>query len=143
MNEMSLSRLYRRLTSGRARDAVDAAELVDAMAHDGADGERRTAVAAKLAVSPPHADLARVQAPHLRWASGIAACLAVVFGLWSWHGAEMQRGSEVAGSAARATTSDRIFTMQDRIFATADSAGARGHARDNDKVFSGSFSRGG
>jgi hypothetical protein len=57
MNEMSLSRLYRRLVSARPQPAIDAADLTDA-------GEmsqpRREALAAKLASSTEYADLARM-----------------------------------------------------------------------------------
>jgi hypothetical protein len=57
MNEMSLSRLYRRLVSARPQPVIDAADLTDA-------GEmsqpRREALAAKLASSTEYADLARM-----------------------------------------------------------------------------------
>jgi len=57
MNEMSLSRLYRRLVSARPQPAIDAVDLADA-------GEmsqpRRDALAAKLATSTEYADLARM-----------------------------------------------------------------------------------
>jgi hypothetical protein len=184
MNDMSLSSLYRRLTSARVRVDVDATELVDALAPTGgADAERRAAMAAKLAASRPYARLARmlrelrpasealagkvnerrhaahparqrdlrpaagarrVHAPHLRWASGIAACLAVVFGLWSWHGSELQSSGGVAMSTETAASKpDRIFTTQDKIFASSGDAGVHGHARDSDELFRGNFSRGG
>lgn len=194
MNDMSLSRLYRRLLCARARHAVDAAgldaaALVEAVATGaGSDAQVSAdseAVVALLAVSPPHADLARllralrpasealagnlgqgrrivhparlrdqrlaasgrraqVRRPatgRLRWAGGIAATFALVFGLWAWHGQQTQRWSDVAASATTSPTRDRIFTSRDRIFASSTDAGA--HARSSDKLFQGSFSAGG
>ena len=58
MNDNSLSRLYRRLTSARSADLA-ADELVAAVSGE-ADATRREAVAAKLATSAPEADLARL-----------------------------------------------------------------------------------
>ncbi|MEP7042400.1 MAG: hypothetical protein ABI843_05025 [Dokdonella sp.] len=57
MNEMSLSRLYRRLVTGRPQPALDAAELVDA---GDISESRRDALAAKLASSTEYADLTRM-----------------------------------------------------------------------------------
>lgn len=179
MNEMSLSRLYRRLTSARAHPDVDAAELVDALKTDTAAG--REAVAQTLAVSPPHADLARMlrelqptsesfvgkvnerrhiahparqrelrpaagarrmHAPHLRWVGGIAACFALVLGLWSWHGEEMQGGGNVAASKAAPSSKDRIFTTNDRIFASStETHHLKTHG--GDELFHANFSSGG
>jgi hypothetical protein len=60
MNEMSLSRLYRRMTSRTVRN-VNADELVDALAPDsGLTAERREALAADVAASAAQADLARM-----------------------------------------------------------------------------------
>jgi len=57
MNEMSLSRLYRRLVSARPQPAIDAADLTDA---GEMSAPRRDALAAKLASSTEYADLARM-----------------------------------------------------------------------------------
>lgn len=63
MNDMSLSRLYRRLVSTRPHPAVDDAELVDALAPEAPAAEvdaRRAATIEKLASSPAHSALARM-----------------------------------------------------------------------------------
>lgn len=59
MNDMSLSSLYRRMTSGRTAE-VDAAELVAAATGAELAPDRREAVAAALAGSAAHASLARM-----------------------------------------------------------------------------------
>lgn len=73
MNEMSLSRLYRRLTEARPAPHVDAAELADALA----GAAPREALAMQLAASPRHADLARLlsalQADSEALAAGVNA----------------------------------------------------------------------
>ncbi len=179
MNEMSLSSLYRRLTSARARPDVDATELVDALKTNTTPG--REAVAETLAVSPPHADLARMlrelqpesevfagklnerrhvahparqrefrpaagarrmHAPHLRWVGGIAACFALVLGLWSWHGDEMRTGGNLAASTLSPPSNDRIFTTQDRIFTSSVETHHR-KTRGSDELFRANFSSGG
>lgn len=57
MNGFSLSRLHRRMTAARPRPVIDAADLADGFP---AGGSQRDALAAKLAASPAHADLARM-----------------------------------------------------------------------------------
>lgn len=57
MNGLSLSRLHRRMTAARPRPAIDAVDLADGLP---ADESQRDALAAKLAASPAHADLARM-----------------------------------------------------------------------------------
>jgi hypothetical protein len=57
MNEMSLSRLYRRLVSARPQPAIDAADLAD---RSELGQPRRDALAVKLAGSTEYADLARM-----------------------------------------------------------------------------------
>ena len=57
MNEMSLSRLYRRLVSARPQPAIDASDLTDGSEMS---QPRREALAAKLASSTEYADLARM-----------------------------------------------------------------------------------
>lgn len=179
MNERSLSRLYLRLQSERARTELDAQELVDALsgaaAHD--------TVAAQLAASPAHADLARMlkaleadsaafaadvnrtQRAHpmrgrdlrraaagvrhghvhrLRWAGGVAACLAVALGLsLSLRSTDdASRWQDVAAAARSVPQQDRIFASNDVIFST---TGARAHAppKPADQLFSSSFAAGG
>jgi hypothetical protein len=59
MNEMSLSALYRRLTSNGAAPSVEAEEIVAAV--DGTlQDERRDRIAERLSASAPHAALAHV-----------------------------------------------------------------------------------
>ncbi len=184
MNEMSLSRLYRRLRSARPHAGVDAHALADTMAHAAGSGSRvgahHEAVVAQLAVSPAHADLARLlralepesallanhvndvhrgvvplrqrearvvarahpkQAHALRWISGIAASVAVAFGLWTWQGEQQARRSSDVAAAATAQP-DRIFTSRDQIFASSD-ASPRRTARGHDELFRANFARGG
>ncbi len=182
MNEMSLSRLYRRLMSQRAQPAMNVDDLVEVVAPSaGADDDaRRDRVVAGLAQSPPHADLARllhalqpasetlvrdvrdsrrsahptrVREPRvaagarrghrthpLRWAGGIAACLSIALGLWSWHHADTTRRADIAMHSAPA--SDRIFTSNDVIFASSDAARRQksDYRGSGDEVFRGHFS---
>lgn len=65
MNEMSLSRLYRRLTAQRDQAVVTEADTADFVAVASGEAEalppaQRAAVAATVASSPRHADLARL-----------------------------------------------------------------------------------
>lgn len=183
MNDMSLSRLYRRLVSSRPQPDVEAADLVS-VADDGARAlseRHRDAVVAKLADSARHADLTRMlralkpesealatsvgeqrRAAHpqhargqrpaagarrghlhgLRWAAGMAACLAVVLGLWSREHADVAQGV-VAGSRTT-TLPDTIFASNDRIFSTVDDSRHRGApSHRGDEVFRGGFAVGG
>ncbi|NCT68206.1 MAG: hypothetical protein GXC76_11295 [Rhodanobacteraceae bacterium] len=175
MNEMSLSRLYRRLALARPAPAVDAAELVDALA-----GEAPCeTIATQLAASPAHADLARMlralqadsealaadvtatrrgahplrprsvrhhaAAPRrvahpLRWAGGLAACLAVALGVVGiWHGERAKQWDDVAAASQSVVRPDRIFTTRDRIFASAEPAGAHASGHGGDELFRGGF----
>lgn len=60
LNDRSLSRLYRLFTAKRTTAVeVDAEELATAVSGN-ADASNREAVASKLAISPRHADLARM-----------------------------------------------------------------------------------
>ena len=178
MNEMSLSRLYRRLTSDRAHDAVSVDDLVDVAASATVvDAERRDRVAADLAQSPPQADLARLlralqpvsesfakdvrdahrsahptrvrehriaagarRVQRLRWAGGIAACLSIALGLWSWHHADTSMHTGLAAHSAPAA--DRIFTSNDVIFASSSDAHRQTRALGGrgDELFRGHFS---
>jgi len=184
MNDMSLSRLYRRLVSSRPQRDVEAADLVAAAA-DGAQAlseRHRDGVVARLADSPKYADLTRMlralapesealatevagqrRAAHpqrareqrhsagarrgrlqgLRWAAGMAACLAVVLGLWSREHADVSQG--VVAGARSTTLPDTIFASNDRIFSTVDDSRHRdsGLHRRGDEVFSGGFAVGG
>ncbi len=182
MNDMSLSRLYRRLVSSCPQPDVEAADLVSA-ADDGAQAlseRHRDAVVAKLAASTKHADLTRMlralkpesealangvgeqrRAAHpqrareqraaagarrghlhgLRWAAGMAACLAVVLGLWSREHGDVAQGV-VAGAKSTALP-DTIFASNDRIFSTVDDSRHRGSSSHRDEVFRGGFAVGG
>ena len=187
MNEMSLSRLYRRLTSQRAQPAVSVEDLVEAAAPSvGAgsiDDARRTRVATHLAESPPQVDLVRMlralqpaseslardvsdsrrstahpprgreqrvaggarrsQSVHrLRWAGGVAACLSIALGLWSWHHADMAQQAAVAAAMQRAPSTDRIFVSNDTIFTSSSEAGRQKQhvGGGGDELFRGYFS---
>jgi hypothetical protein len=91
----------------------------------------------------PAAGARRRQVHRLGWAGGIAAGFALVFGLWSWHGAEMQHWSDVAASATTVPMPDRIFTSRDRIFASSADSGSGAPRRHGDELFRGNFSTGG
>ena len=95
MNDMSLSRLYRRLLSTREQPVVDAHELASAMGADGLASERRAALAADLAASPQHADLARM----LRALEPASAALAEHVGR-TRHLAHTQRTRHTRSAAA-------------------------------------------
>ena len=184
MNEMSLSRLYRRWVSQRAQPAVDAADLVAAAARparaEEIDSARRDRVVASLATSSPNADLVRMlralqpasealaetvgerarwahpahvreqrmaagarrghRVHRLRWAGGIAACVSVALGLWSWHHEDARQH---AAMAMRSTpVSDRIFVSNDVIFSSSSDAHQqeRGNGGRVDELFRGHFS---
>jgi hypothetical protein len=175
MNDMSLSRLYRRLVSTRPAVAVDAVELADAVSSDAAPSAARDAVVADLARSPAHAALARMlralkpdsealaasvresrvvhpqrqrdqrvaagarRGVHVRRISSIAACFAVVFGLWSWQGAH--RHDDVVASTTASPRADRIFTAEDHIFASSDAVPVQ-NLRRGDQVFRANFASG-
>lgn len=191
MNEMSLSRLYRRLLSTRAQPLVDAQELASVVNADPADAigaERREAVVASLANSPQQADLARMlnalmnasaalaenvdksrrtahpqrlrnarpaagarrgRVHYLRWAGGIAACLAVTLGLSLWHLEKVHHQHHHMATSTHPVhsvpLSDRIFTSNDVIFASSDETLRRQQApsHQGDELFRGSFAVGG
>lgn len=89
----------------------------------------------------------RMRVPHrpLRWAGGLAACLAVALGVVGiWHGRTGDLHRDGVASARTAQLPDRIFTSQDRIFASNDH---REHPRKQrhggDEVFRADFSAGG
>ena len=176
MNEMSLSRLYRRLTAGPSA-SVDAGRLVDAVAGKQADADvaaglaqssRLSALARMLgeldpasselaeAVNPArraahpaphretrrHAAVRRQRPAPLRWAGGLAACLAVALGVVGiWRGHQAERWNDVDANVSVATHPDRIFTTRDQIFASSSDAGQRAHGR-GDELFRGDFSGG-
>lgn len=186
MNDMSLSRLYRRLTSQRAQPAVSVDDLVAVMAPAARaaaiDEPRLAHVATRLAQSPAQADLARmlramqpdseslardvratrrsahpVRLPdqrvaagarrsrgvhRLRWAGGIAACLSIALGLWSWHHADPSHQAAVSAAVHRAPSTDRIFASNDTIFASSSDAGRQKQGMDSrgDELFRGHFS---
>lgn len=187
MNEMSLSRLYRRLTSQREHPVANVDDLVDIAAPsagvDTIDAERRARVAARLAESSAEVDLARMlRAMHpvseslardvrdsrraavhpprgreqrialgtrrsrhvrgLRWVGGIAACLSIALGLWSWHHADEAPQASVAAAVRSAASSDRIFVSSDTIFSSSSDVGPQTQSlgRRGDELFRGHFS---
>lgn len=97
MNDMSLSSLYRRMTSGRTAE-VDAAELAAAAIGAELAPDRREAVVAALAGSAAHASLARM----LRDLQPESEALAEAIGTRR-HAAHSLRGREtrVAAGARR------------------------------------------
>lgn len=89
-----------------------------------------------------------VRGRYLRWTVGIAASLAVAFGLSSGHMEKAQHAPHhmaVSPQPAHAVSAaDRIFTSEDVIFATTDAFGGKpaSSSRD-DSLFRGSFAAGG
>jgi hypothetical protein len=185
MNEMSLSRLYRRLMSERAQPAVDVDDLVAVAASsigaDRIDSARRDSVVASLAKSSKYADLARMlgallpaseslatdirmrdhsahpsrlreqriaagakrghRMHRMRWVAGIAACLSVALGLWSWHHEDVSRPA-VTAMRSGVSSSDRIFTSNDVIFASSNDSHRQmqRYGGSGDELFRGNFS---
>ncbi|WP_348060622.1 hypothetical protein [Dokdonella sp.] len=74
----------------------------------------------------------------IRRISGIAACLAVAFGLWSWQGSHRQ---EEVVARATSHSGDRIFTTRDQIFASSEAAPAQNQQR-GDQLFKANFTSG-
>jgi hypothetical protein len=175
MNDMSLSRLYRRLVSARPAIKVDADQLADTVSTTAGSAAQRAAVVASLAVSPAHAAVARMlralkpesealalqvsegrrtahpsrqrdqrvaagarRGVHVRWISSVAACFALVFGLWSWQGTHTQDDNVANSVVSRG--GDRIFTTQDHIFGS--SAEPSANRRKSDELFRANFSSG-
>jgi hypothetical protein len=77
---------------------------------------------------------------RLRWAGGIAACLSVALGLWSWHHEDAQQHAVIATRSASA--SDRIFASNDVIFSSSSDAHQQEHRNGGrgDELFRGHFS---
>jgi len=79
MNDMSLSRLYRRLASARPQPELDGADLAAVVSGDaqaGLSARHRDAVVAKLAESAKYADLARMLRALEPVSAGLAADVA-------------------------------------------------------------------
>lgn len=183
MNEMSLSRLYRRLMADRVRDTVSVDDLVDVASSASpveVDTGRRDRVAAALAQSPQQSDLVRFlralqpisesladdvrdarrcahptrvreqrfaagarrvhRGQPLRWVGGIAACLSIALGVWSWHHEDTSMHASLAAHSA--PLRDHIFTSNDVIFAPSSDAPRQAPAQGGhgDELFRGHFS---
>jgi hypothetical protein len=146
MNEMSLSRLYRRLAE--QRPALPEAELGSLLRELQPESEALAAEVARLQ-RPAHplrgrdvrvAAGGRRRAAPARWIGALAACLALAIGVFSLHGPHDQRWNNVAGAARSISLPDHIFVSNDHIFASSNDgvAPARG-----DEIFRGRFSAGG
>lgn len=167
MNDMSLSSLYRRMTSRSATD-IGAADS-DAFAGSSAraslarmlrelqpESEALAAAVAtrRHAAHPLRGRESRVAAgarrpqgrsQGLRWVGALAACFAFAFALNLRHGeAPPQHWDDVAAAASSAPLPDRIFTTRDRIFAASDDAprGVGGELQA-DRLFQAHFAIGG
>ena len=146
MNEMSLSRLYRRLAE--QRPALPEAELAHLLRELQPESEALAAEVARFR-RPAHpqrgrdvrvADGARRGAAPARWIGALAACLALAIGVFSLHGPGDQRWSNVAGAARSISVPDSIVVANDHIFAASNDSVAPGPA---DEIFRGRFSAGG
>ncbi|HEU4662500.1 MAG TPA: hypothetical protein VFS55_00570 [Dokdonella sp.] len=145
MNDMSLSRLYRRLAA--ERPALPEAELGRLLRELEPESDALAAAVAALR-RPAHPvrergrRLAATRRPAaLRWVGSLAACCALVVGAFALHGHRAARWNDVASSAAsaRAVPADRIFSSNDRIFA----ANMPREAKHGDELFRTDFSSGG
>lgn len=123
---------------------ADLARLLRAL--QPASAELAESVRRRGSVHPQRSREARPQhharrASHrpLRWAGGLAACLALTLGVvGAWHG---KTGGVHRDTVASVQRQDRIFTSQDRIFSASDDA-ARHRSNNGDELFRGDFSGG-
>lgn len=129
---------------------LNALKPASATLAEGVDKARRTAHPQRLRNARPAAGARRGHTHYLRWAGGLAACLAITLGLSLWHVEKAQHGHHhhVAKSAAPAHAtplSDRIFTSEDVIFASSNAIPHRQQAspRQGDELFRGDFAIGG
>lgn len=107
-----------------------------------ADGVRRRGSAhpQRSREARPQHHARRASHHPLRWAGGLAACLALTLGVVGvWHGS--RNGGMHRDTVASVQKPDRIFTSQDRIFAASDDAAHRG-SNAGDELFRGDFSGG-
>jgi hypothetical protein len=146
MNEMSLSRLYRRLAE--QRPALPEAELGRLLRELQPESEALAAEVARVQ-RPAHplrgrevrvAAGGRRRAAPARWIGALAACLALAIGVFSLHGLHDQRWNNVASAARSISVPDSIFASNDRIFAASNDSVA---PAPGDEIFRGRFSAGG
>jgi hypothetical protein len=146
MNEMSLSRLYRRLAE--QRPALPEAELGRLLRELQPESEALAAEVARVQ-HPAHpqrgrggrvAAGGRRRAAPARWIGALAACLALAIGVFTLHGAGDQRWNNVAGAARSISSPDPIVAANDHIFAASNDGVA---PAPGDEIFRGRFSAGG
>ena len=146
MNEMSLSRLYRRLAE--QRPALPEAELGRLLRELQPESEALAAEVARVQ-RPAHplrgrevrvAAGGRRRVAPARWISALAACLALAIGVFSLHQSHEQRWNNVAGAADSRSPPSQVVASNDRIFAAGNDAVAQA---PGDEIFRGRFSAGG
>jgi len=123
MNDTSLSSLYRRLSA--ERPALPEAELGRLLRElDPESKALATAVAALQRPAHPvrlrERRFAAARRPAaLRWVGSLAACCALVVGAFALHGRQAAHWNVASSSSSTpAAASDRIFSSNDRIFAS-------------------------
>lgn len=128
-----------RMLSALEPDSQALADAVNAVRRQSHPSHARQARGVRVAAGTRRHTMRRV-----RWATGLAAGLAVAIGLLSWHSGTTDRWNDVAAAARTAPVPDRIFTTRDRIFASSDDKTPRGGApARGDTLFRGSFAVGG
>ena len=145
MNEMSLSRLYRRLSDRQpALPEVALGRLLrelqpesEALAADVARAQRpaHPLRARELRVAAG----GRRRAAPARWIGALAACFALAIGVFSLQGLHDRRWTNVAGAAHSISQPDRVFASSDRIFAASNDLVV---PPPGDEIFRGRFSGG-
>jgi len=122
MNDRSLSSLYRRLSA--ERPALPEAELGRLLRELEPESEAlATAVAALQRPAHParlrERRFAAARRPAaLRWVGSLAACCALVVGAFALHGHQAARWNVASSSSSTPAAADRIFSTNDRIFAS-------------------------
>jgi len=122
MNDRSLSSLYRRLSA--ERPALPEAELGRLLRELEPESEAlATAVAALQRPAHParlrERRFAAARRPAaLRWVGSLAACCALVVGAFALHGHQAARWNVASSSNSTPAATDRIFSTNDRIFAS-------------------------
>lgn len=145
MNDRSLSSLYRRLSA--ERPALPEAELGRLLRELEPESQALASAVAALQ-RPAHPVRLRERRPAhaaghrpaaLRWVGSLAACCALAIGAFALHGHQATRWNEVASSSTTTIAPDRIFSSNDRIFASnLPHASVR-----SDELFKTDFSSGG
>ncbi len=122
MNDRSLSSLYRHLSA--ERPALPEAELGRLLRELEPESEAlATAVAALQRPAHParlrERRFAAARRPAaLRWVGSLAACCALVVGAFALHGHQAARWNVASSSSSTPAAADRIFSTNDRIFAS-------------------------